>query len=426
MNEKKNIGQDASKTNIKPILNLTSFSKNIIVEINKIRANPLEYSKNLSNNIQFVNESELDYKGIVIKLSEKKKSFNNLIDFLKVQEQQSILTVKNGIVKCAEDIMKVLILHDGIENTEAFSTNCRFEKKMNKYGCAFGQLEELVDSGSFSPELVVFNLLLCDGDPSRQKRKIMFSDKMKHIGVTTEILPCEKHCTVINLAEHYFDVGEDIPNFLLKIYFPDNFRKMSKKKSKSTEKKVNFINSHDNSNSRKFLNSQERDLNYNINNHNNNNNNIVNPIMNRKSYGVIKLPQNNINKYIGDDDDEEDNIKSEEEEIEEEEIEEEETEVIENDLSPIVTNNNNDSSKKIIKIKEDSIITVQKVDINSSIKTNSFNEDIEEIQDDKILKIHCMEKLVTDEKTNLKKTLVKKSIFYKDGTNQSIVFSKKK
>jgi len=196
----------------------------------------------------------------------------------------------------------------------------------------------------------------------------------------------------------------------------------------------NFNNSNEKtySNSRTYLNTQERDsieINHTYNDSN------IKPIPERKSYGVIKLPQNNSNKYVGDEDDEEDRNKSEEEEKEEEDEieeeegeEEEETSVIENDLSAIVMKNSIDHSKKINRSNQDSGKVAQKVDINKSIKTHSFNvEHSEEIQNDNILKIHCVEKQVTDEKTNTKKTLVKKkSIFYKDGTSQSVVFSKNK
>jgi hypothetical protein len=40
------------------------------------------------------------------------------------------------------------------------------------------------------------------------------------------------------------------------------------------------------------------------------------------------------------------------------------------------------------------------------------------------LKINIIEREVFDEKTKLKKTLVKKCIIYKDGTAQSIVYVK--
>ena len=58
---------------------------------------------------------------------------------------------------------------------------------------------------------------------------------MHFIGVSSEILPCEKYSTVIDLAENYFDVGEEIPDKLLKLYYPEVFKKVEKEKQQIRE-----------------------------------------------------------------------------------------------------------------------------------------------------------------------------------------------
>ncbi len=212
------------------MLNLTNLSINVIHEINKLRTDPLEYAKKLVTHAAFLSDDVLLYNDITFKLSEKKQSFIDAIKFLEYQEKRSKLTLKIGINKCCEELMKVLIIHEGIENTIEFNTHRNFEWRMNKFGCAFGELDELIDFGNTTPESIILNLLLCDGDPERKERQILFKEKLNFIGVFTEILPSEKICTIINLAEHYFDAGEDIPDYILKYYFPIVYEKLEYEK----------------------------------------------------------------------------------------------------------------------------------------------------------------------------------------------------
>ena len=100
----------------KPIINSISFSHNVVNEINKIRSNPLGYLNKLKELTNFTEDDDLEYNGITIRMTEKRKSFEDAIEFLENQEKLGKLIVKKGITKSCEDLLKVLILHDGIEN----------------------------------------------------------------------------------------------------------------------------------------------------------------------------------------------------------------------------------------------------------------------------------------------------------------------
>lgn len=405
-----------SDTNKMPILNLTNFSENVICEMNKIRSNPHEYLKKLNKLAKFTDDSELEYNGTTIKLKEKMRSFSEAIDFLEKQDKIGKLTPKKGILKCGEDLMQVLILRDGIENTEELVTNCNFLKRMNKYGCAFGKIQELINFGSISPELIVFKLLISDGNPSRTQRKILFNAKMQFIGVTSELLPCEKYATIISMAEHYFDVGEDIPDVLLRIYHPEMFRKLDHENNiKSMRSKGN----QNNENTHQIFNNTDFGGKKNQNSHcvsqanneypnhkteNNKNFNNTTNESNLRTSGVIKLKKNP-------------NIEDEEDDEEEnEEFGQDDDETVYDDI-------NNNNRKEDILPKND-----RNHDKNKDFgkKNDLFTEDAEEIYDENILKVKILEKEVTDEKTSLKKILVKKSIIYKDGSTQSTIYIKNK
>jgi hypothetical protein len=83
---------------------------------------------------------------------------------------------------------------------------------------AFGEMDELIDYGTFDPESVVVSFILCDAESPRQERSIIFNNLMRYCGLSSGILPSEKVCTVINFAEHYYNPGESVPDKLYDRY----------------------------------------------------------------------------------------------------------------------------------------------------------------------------------------------------------------
>jgi len=153
---------------------------------------------------------------------------------------------------------------------------------------------------------------------------------------------------------------------------------------------------------------------------------------NMRKTGVIKLAG-------GRREEEEDEEKEEEEEVIEEnskenveilenEDEEEEEIYIPRKQKPEVQNKkHNDIPKEAMQYQS----KIEKVQPKSKIREegirrHSITEDAEEILDDNILKVSIKEKEVVDEKTGLKRVLVKKMIVFKDGTNQTLVYAKVK
>ena len=412
-----NPSDSSSNSNKKPIINFTIFSENVVKEINKVRTNPLEYMGKLKKLAKINNEGELEFNGILIKLRENKKSFNEALDFLSKQEKVNKLTIKNGIIKSVEDLMKVLIIHDGIEKTQELASTNHFEKRMNKYGCAFGELDELIDIGCDSPELIVLKFIICDGNTLRSERKVLFNNRISYIGVTTEILPCEKYSTIVNLAENYYDAGEEIPDEILKIYRPEIFYKYDQeKKIKMMKiKEQHYIENNHNlhkNNYSTFKNSPNNYIMSPVTTNNNDHFKTYSHIPNDNSYfanqrspGVINLKkssqeeENHSNEEVSDQDEEEYNTRQDQDQFEEHE----EREIDEINTKEMKNLNN----------------------LNKKEKNKSFSEDIEEIYDENILKVTVLEKKEIQEKTGLYRTLVKKCITYKDGSIQTIIFVKK-
>jgi len=58
------------------------------------------------------------------------------------------------------------------------------EKRIKSYGAVYGETEELIDYGMNNPILMVILFILSDGDIDRKDRKILFSSKLKYIGIS--------------------------------------------------------------------------------------------------------------------------------------------------------------------------------------------------------------------------------------------------
>jgi len=81
----------------------------------------------------------------------------------------------------------------------------RVEKLINKYGTIKGSLSRLIDLGGETPELVVINLIVSDGDPSRGQRNSLLNAEVKKIGVANAKDENYGHCSVIIMLTDFIN-----------------------------------------------------------------------------------------------------------------------------------------------------------------------------------------------------------------------------
>lgn len=207
-----------NKTNINPALNITNFtkfSKIVLSELNEARTNPSQYVKKLTKALSNINGNIMSINGYGIYLTEGRSAVEEAISFLKTQQPMKELCYSDAISKSADELLSVIILHDGIDMKELEKIKYDLEKRMNHYGAAFGELDELIDYGTFDPEYVVINFIVCDGDKDKRERSIIFNHNIKYVGASSGLLPSEKICTVINFSEYFFHPGEIIDHNLI-------------------------------------------------------------------------------------------------------------------------------------------------------------------------------------------------------------------
>lgn len=230
--------------NSNPVMNISNFSKfskKVFEEFNFARSNPKLYARKLVEIKNRMKDNIININGFGIYYSEGTAAFEEAIDFLRSLPSPSKLSLclTQGIINSTNELLNLLILHEGIEGiSDNESRKFDLDKRINHYGASFGELDELIDYGTFDPEFVIVNFIVCDGDPERKDRQILFNPLTKYCGVTSGILPSEKICTVINLAEYFFNPGEIVSQAILQKFTNMNLNQIGHNNQNSDEIKT--------------------------------------------------------------------------------------------------------------------------------------------------------------------------------------------
>ena len=198
------------------IKDFSAFALTIINEIDYARMHPQEFVKKLEKIQKLINESDSeDQNTILIKsvpftYNDLNMNLQNSIEFLKEQKPLEGLTYNESISNGCNDLLNVLMMHDGFNENELNNPRYSLLNRMHSNGIPFGEIYELIDYGMFDPEFIVINFILGDDDDNKIDRNIIFNPKLKTVGIASGILPSDKVCTVIDFAEDYFEPDETI------------------------------------------------------------------------------------------------------------------------------------------------------------------------------------------------------------------------
>ena len=198
------------------IKDFSAFALTIINEIDYARMHPQEFVKKLEKIQKLINESDSeDQNTILIKsvpftYNDLNMNLQNSIEFLKEQKPLEGLTYNESISNGCNDLLNVLMMHDGFNENELDDPRYSLHNRMKVNGTPFGEIYELIDYGMFDPEFIVINFILGDDDDNKIDRSIIFNPQLKTVGIASGILPSDKVCTVIDFAEDYFEPDETI------------------------------------------------------------------------------------------------------------------------------------------------------------------------------------------------------------------------
>ena len=177
-----------------------SKEKDIIREINALRTNPKEYANKVAESKIFFKDNSNIWKHpnakAGIKTEEGPKAYDEAINFLKTKAVAvAALTPSKGLNKIAADF-----LTEFQKNADA---NIEIDTIVSKYGDFTGNFRRLIQFGSESPEQIIINLVVCDGDKSRGHRDALLADNLKRVGVAHGTHDTYRNCTVITACTKF-------------------------------------------------------------------------------------------------------------------------------------------------------------------------------------------------------------------------------
>ena len=157
-----------------------SFEQELVKEINSLRTNPKEYAKKVQKYISYFNGKLLDLPGseASIETQEGAEAYTEAANFLSKQNGIEPFEPSKGLARVAKDYITEVqkISPEELEKID-------LDKLIAKYGSFTGNLNRAIDFGGETPEQVIVNLLVSDGDPSREQRESLLSKDLKKVGV---------------------------------------------------------------------------------------------------------------------------------------------------------------------------------------------------------------------------------------------------
>ena len=158
----------------------TAKPKEIIEEINKLRADPILYSKKVEEYSQYFTDKILKLPNLNVKIRTQEGSapYLDTIEYLKTKEKKNALAPSKALCEIAQEIADNLIDSETGEIDEELH-----EQIIDKHGSFNGKFTRAMDFGGFTSEQVVINFLVCDGDEDRTQREPLLGDGLNKIGV---------------------------------------------------------------------------------------------------------------------------------------------------------------------------------------------------------------------------------------------------
>ena len=159
----------------------TAKSKEIIEEINKLRADPSSYIKKLEDYSQYFTNKilKLPNSNIKIKTQEGAAPYLDAIEYLKTKEKRNELIISKALCEIAQEIADNIIDSESGEIDEEL-----YGQIIDKHGSFDGKFLRAMDFGGLTSEQVVINFLVCDGDEGRTQREPLLGEGLNKIGVS--------------------------------------------------------------------------------------------------------------------------------------------------------------------------------------------------------------------------------------------------
>ena len=170
------------------------FYKKLIDEINKVRKDPHAFAEKLLGYKQYFEGNFLILPGSDAKVETQEgfKAYEEAANILKTTDPLPELSPSKGLGKIAADFFEKIKETDP-DNIGDIDLN----SLIAKYGSFTGVFENIIEFGNNSPELIVTNCIVCDGNPDRENRNILLSKDLLKVGMAFGSHVTYGYCTII-------------------------------------------------------------------------------------------------------------------------------------------------------------------------------------------------------------------------------------
>lgn len=198
---------------------MSNFNQQLLDEINYVRTNPRRYSKKLSKYIDYFKDKVLYLPGTNagIQTEEGADAYKQAIDSLVKESRREPLNPSKGLCKVAENL-----LSEAQKDADNVG-NISVEKLLKKFGTVKGSLSRIFEFGGETPEQIVVNLIVSDGDPSRSQRESLLNAEVKQVGLASGKHEDFGHCTVIVSVTELKTTDSEDSGFIEGEYKPSKF-----------------------------------------------------------------------------------------------------------------------------------------------------------------------------------------------------------
>ena len=171
-----------------------SFERELFDELNELRADPQKYANKVKKYLSYFDGKVLNIPGRKNGLAtiEGPRGYEDTVNYLSRQKPLDAFTPSKALFRLSKDFL-AKIQRKNVEDADDID----IEKLMAKYGTFYGDFGQAIDYGSETPEQVVINLLVSDGDPTKEQRTSLFNSSYKLIGMCKGSHKSFPHCTVI-------------------------------------------------------------------------------------------------------------------------------------------------------------------------------------------------------------------------------------
>lgn len=187
-----------------------SFLQQLVNEINQVRQNPASYAgkvekmkKNFDGNILKLPEN------VGIRTKEGPKAYDECIQFLRGAPKACATTPSKGLTKIANELLPI------VQKDAASLSKANLSNIIDKYGSFIGAFNRVLECGGTTPEQVVINLLVSDGETTRSQRNALLNTSLKRIGVASGPHDVFKQATIITLCTEFKNTvdADDTENY---------------------------------------------------------------------------------------------------------------------------------------------------------------------------------------------------------------------